>query len=425
MKAYPKKHNNEAEMKFVEFIKKPKTIIIFAVVVALLLALIPILITIFNKDNSASGVSFVTLDAGAALTFKTDADGRVLAIYSSNEDGDVALTSDYFDDVSGENIITLSKRFVDVVALLGYLDMEAGALKIITPTSNFDALLGERLESELISYVKSEGIYSAVFQDVESVDNYKTLNGFGGKIASLERLFANTTAIYNNRGIENLNKSKLKEKYESSELSGLAASIGRVKLDEMLETVDLQIDDLRDLIDLADEIEAHGDNPLFSENKNDYFTVISGYTDFTEDFEALLLEMSSALDEYESSYGTRIESNTQLRNLFQKARGIDTVRAKLDSVEYRFHIDESLEYFAYFGRDTSDISLLYSTPDTVDEYNEITTLISYSTYNRLYDMNFDVYSEERETISDEDYDAFISELLSEYETLADYFNDIY
>ncbi len=412
-------------MKFVEFIKKPKTIIIFAVVVALLLALIPILITIFNKDNSASGVNFVTLDAGAALTFKTDAEGRVLAIYSSNEDGDVALTSDYFDDVSGENIITLSKRFVDVVALLGYLDMEAGALKIITPTSNFDALLGERLESELVSYVKSEGIYSAVFQDIESVDNYKTQNGFGGKIASLERLFANTTAIYNNRGIENLSKSKLKEKYESSELSGLAASIGRVKLDEMLETVDLQIDDLRDLIDLADEIETHGDNPLFDENKNDYFTVISGYTDFTEDFEALLLEMSSALDEYESSYGSSIESNTQLRNLFQKARGVDTVRAKLDSVDYRSHIDESLEYFAYFGHDTSDISLLYGTPDTVDEYNEITTLVSYSTYNRLYNMNFDVYSEERETISDEDYDTFISELLSEYETLADYFNDIY
>ena len=415
-------------MKFVEFIKKPKTIIIFSVVLALLMALIPILITVFSGEEESGDVNFVTMEAGAALTFKIDEDGEVLAIYSSNEDGDVLLCVDVLQNTEGIQLSSLAERFVDAVAMLGYLDMEAGALKISLPTSNSDSSIGEKLEADVIRYLKSRGIYAAVVTETLSAASYKTKNGFEGERSSIDKLFSEATPYFSNRGIENLTAKKLAERYENSALSSLAASLAKRELDGMLDKVQLQIEDIRDILDLADDIEEHGENPALSqldESRKDYFTVVESYTDFTDEFGVLISQMQTLLSDYERIYGSSIDSKSTLLSLFQKSTSIDKIRGYVDSPAYRSYIDECLRFFEYFGHDTSDVRLLFGTPTTKEEYNRITAVVSMNNCERLFDMYKDLYEEERDAVSDDEYSEFIDGILEEYESLSDYFNDIY
>ena len=209
----------------------------------------------------------IVVEINPRAVFSVDKDGIVTAVVATNMDADVILSDEArVNEMTGESVEKATEIFVDYAAQLGYLNLNAqAAIRISGCGEDMTGAIGDALET----YFVGKNAYVAVL--AEELENADFCNRAG--IAVKEKISELTTSIQNAPTL----------------YSEQASEAEREKLTAQLDA----LDDMRVLND--EQIEKHSENParlLPAWFLKDYWTVKETYSQYTEEFGALMGQTS-------------------------------------------------------------------------------------------------------------------------------------
>lgn len=409
--------------KFSKILKNPTTIAVIAVILAALIAIVPIMIVLFGGSSERRNENFITLELSPAITFMTDSKGKVLAVYSLNEDGDVMLRADAFYNVSGMSMLSAAKRFAETAARLGYLDVDGDVMKITCPDTNYSPSYAENLESNLQLYLRESGMLVATFTEVLSDKDYKAYNGLAASSGSASDALKSTSTFYRSRPAVGLAGAQLRAEYESSTLYTDIKALAKKQLDKLLTTATEQAAAVRELMQKNDKIIMHPDNPLntpLNIGGKDYFALMQNGGEHSPELSALILDMTQALSSYQQKYGVNIKSNTQLIKLNSECEKLETVTISLKAEDYTPYAKDAIEFFSALGNNTDGVSSLLATPESFADYDAKSIAASQSIYLERYKEHANEFSASRMPVGMMKYEQHVNNIIEDYGSLKEY-----
>ncbi len=388
------------------YVKKRKSIIswVSAVACVVLVVVVASICGVYfaNINESKSVVTMQTtcyeVNINPSIIITADKDGKVLHIASQNEDADVVLSSSAFANYKEMTAEECIQKFIEESAKLGYLDFSSGEDDIninIINGEGSDKLskLASQLESKVQNYLRESDILAYVNATATAVKEFVEQRGW--------------TFLDNN--LDNyLELIESESKYTCSD------SVIESMLQELEESIQLYLERLQNIIDLFDKLDK-----LNMDIKN------SCGKDY---WECKLIEDSLLLSK-------DIDENT--RNLIAQA---DTVIAELGNYDITVTSSISLQWqmleydiidmikdlYERLKEDLSNsliIDMLIDTIESIDlgfdldfykgieedikaYYNEV-VLVLKNLYEERIEKFFTIF-EDRPSISDKDYDEYLS-----------------
>lgn len=388
------------------YFKKRKSIIswVSAVACVVLVVVVASICGVYfaNINESKPVVTMQTtcyeVNINPSIIITADKDGKVLHIASQNEDADVVLSSSAFANYKEMTAEECIQKFIEESAKLGYLDFSSGEDDIninIINGEGSDKLskLASQLESKVQNYLRESDILAYVNATATAVKEFVEQRGW--------------TFLDNN--LDNyLELIESESKYTCSD------SVIESMLQELEESIQLYLERLQNIIDLFDKLDK-----LNMDIKN------SCGKDY---WECKLIEDSLLLSK-------DIDENT--RNLIAQA---DTVIAELGNYDITVTSSISLQWqmleydiidmikdlYERLKEDLSNsliIDMLIDTIESIDlgfdldfykgieedikaYYNEV-VLVLKNLYEERIEKFFTIF-EDRPSISDKDYDEYLS-----------------
>lgn len=388
------------------YVKKRKSIIswVSAVACVVLVVVVASICGVYfaNINESKPVVTMQTtcyeVNINPSIIITADKDGKVLHIASQNEDADVVLSSSAFANYKEMTAEECIQKFIEESAKLGYLDFSSGEDDIninIINGEDSDKLskLASQLESKVQNYLRESDILAYVNATATAVKEFVEQRGW--------------TFLDNN--LDNyLELIESESKYTCSD------SVIESMLQELEESIQLYLERLQNIIDLFDNLDK-----LNMDIKN------SCGKDY---WECKLIEDSLLLSK-------DIDENT--RNLIAQA---DTVIAELGNYDITVTSSISLQWqmleydiidmikdlYERLKEDLSNsliIDMLIDTIESIDlgfdldfykgieedikaYYNEV-VLVLKNLYEERIEKFFTIF-EDRPSISDKDYDEYLS-----------------
>lgn len=388
------------------YVKKRKSIIswVSAVACVVLVVVVASICGVYfaNINESKPVVTMQTtcyeVNINPSIIITADKDGKVLHIASQNEDADVVLSSSAFANYKEMTAEECIQKFIEESAKLGYLDFSSGEDDIninIINGEGSDKLskLASQLGSKVQNYLRESDILAYVNATATAVKEFVEQRGW--------------TFLDNN--LDNyLELIESESKYTCSD------SVIESMLQELEESIQLYLERLQNIIDLFDKLDK-----LNMDIKN------SCGKDY---WECKLIEDSLLLSK-------DIDENT--RNLIAQA---DTVIAELGNYDITVTSSISLQWqmleydiidmikdlYERLKEDLSNsliIDMLIDTIESIDlgfdldfykgieedikaYYNEV-VLVLKNLYEERIEKFFTIF-EDRPSISDKDYDEYLS-----------------
>ena len=416
--------------KILEFLSSHRKASICAVlsVIVIAIALVPVL-SLLDKDSGGGGGSGVVggvifVDVNPRVMFLTDKNGNVTSLKSANEDADVILASaDWANAAVGLPIGEAVKSFVEETARLGYLDLQGGAVKIASYGDSSERI-SSLARAGIESFLKSEGIYAAVAEVAIVAEMFDEYFGAENSASDISESLAALPYLYSERGISELSEERLAQKYENEVISGRLKDILGKKLSASMDLISGTAFSLLDISILNEQIRAHDDNPtLFG--LGDYFAIVESGHEVSAELSELLSEMKKKLDALYSVHEIKIESTTDLVLALAKYEPISEGNIEdFLGGDFLDNIDEISEILSSAGVDTENISSLREIPTSASAFIEKYKTAVSDEYELLKDKHELEYNAEREAISNADYNAFISNIISEHGSLESYYEYI-
>lgn len=399
-----------------------------AVICALVIAILAIA-GVFNPAVPPVSGDFVfTLEINPAVAFVTDGEGKVKAVTALNGDADVVLA-----EVSPENMknIPISEavvKYTDGAAKLGYLDPAArgGAVRL-SGKEGEDTLLSSA-ELSLGKYFCDKGIYAVVVKDFVSESELIKRTGISGagSLAELSKTLSSVPSECNARVPSDLGAEQIKALYDSYIVGESMLELVRGELLDNIAKIVQNSQMLLNIVSLNGRIMSHSGNP--SQLFKDYWSVkmFGGESDDGE-FNALMDEMTAALEEYETTFGEAIGSYSALSSAagaYSSLLGQDfkEVISSLTSDDFLSSVSDYIKILSNIGGDMSAVTSLTEIPQTAEEYIRLAETATSLLRNSRVEKYLAVYSESRPEISEESYGEFVEGIVALYGSLDNYWN---
>ena len=171
----------------------------------------------------------------------------------------------------------------------------------------------------------------------------------------------------------------------------------------------------------------HKDNP-FNPIPADYWR-IKKYPNaqYSAEFAVLMNEMEDLLAEYESAFGVSIGSLndfTSATDAYSSLSGIDfeDFFKTLTANDFVAAAGKYVGMLKNIGSDVAALETLLAVPQTAQEYIlQLQTMLN-QLYNSREERYKDIYGQHRAEISETEYADFISEVIREYGSLENFWN---
>ncbi len=379
-------------------------------------------IALFSQTPTVveSSAEVISVEVNPQAAFTVDENGKVTSVVAINGDADVVLAEERYLEMEGKTAEEAIAIFVDYTAQLGYLDLnEPGVMRITSCAENgrLDEV-GDTLES----YFQGKGAYVAVAEEIVEMQAFceRIQMDVCDTVENLKSSIERIPALFFEREVEGKGVEELETVYrENVPVEGVkdlfASSVAEGEK---------RIQLFREIYTLYNEILRHDDNPGFI-LPDDYWTLLEG--EIPDTMSALMKEMGEKLLAYETQYGVKIGSASDLAS--------ENVTCSLSVLETltNYVINASVEIFAEqitvvsdilseLGIDTSVFEDLLSVPKTVEEYLVKVEEYAKERFEDLREKGKAAYETVREAISEADYKAYVESLLKEYNSLGEYYN---
>jgi len=171
----------------------------------------------------------VLLEINPRVVFSVDADGEISAVVAMDADADVILSDETrMAQMQGKTLKEGVQVFVDYAARLGYLDFEMGSAVRL---SGEDQTTVESASTELETYFRAKGAYTAVVRETLALDEFCERAGLENAqdMGALTQELEKKPSLYSEREAEGKSEEELKTLYSqfvpSQELLALIALI--------------------------------------------------------------------------------------------------------------------------------------------------------------------------------------------------------
>lgn len=390
------------------------------IVVALCVTLIP---------SGGNNVYAFVVEINPAVTVSADSNGNVTGIISSNADADVIL-SDYqaVNALKGKPVDEVVKWYVDKAAQLGYLDEDNPSAVRISTVSNGNKLL-DRISGSLESYFMERGVKSFVVTDVVDLPvlSERANVSANKNVKEIAEYAQSSEPVFRSRDINNLSKDELQQTYKNyASFDALVQGVGNY-LNGIIDLIEQNEKDIFALRELNKQIEEHEGNPALM--LKDYWSVKTFYSSFDDaQFAELMSQMDEAVESYNETYGSDINSSWDLDAV---SRAYSVVSAKdLRALLEHFSADVLKTYSDWLSDIIQTVSPnaslvgLTALPETAAEFvNKMRDVLTIERASREKEFE-QTYNKVREQLSQSDYNAFKQNLLSEYGSADEVWNNL-
>lgn len=377
---------------------------------------------IFREDAPLTATAeVISVEVNPQAMFSVDENGAVTAVVALNNDADIVLSENRYLEMEGKTVEEAVTLFVDYTAQLGFLDLENPDAVRITSCAENGRL--EDVGENLKTYFKDMGSYIAVAEEtldmeafcqrvnMEVIDTVENLKKSVERIPALSfereaegKTAADLQAAYR----ENIPMEAVKEMFASTISEGV----------EKIETLEA-------IGALSDEILYHEDNPGFLLDR-DYWSIQNKQIPPT--MSEIMAQMQEKLLAYERNYGVKIESLADLTTELLKCS--TTALQTLTDALLNYTIELFEQNFTMvvgiletLGIDTTKLQTFYELPNTIEEYRQKIADYTKTRYEDLKEKNLAIYETERAALSEADYEKYLNDLIAEYGSLSQYFEN--
>jgi hypothetical protein len=346
--------------------------------------------------------------------FSVDGNDKITNVVALNEDADVVLSGDnVIASIKGKQAGEGAKIFVDYCAQLGYLDVSSqGAVKLTS--------VGEtNIKSSLEDYFRQKGAFFAVVEEKTSEQNFKQKWNIDTTV-SLTKSIEKMDSLLVGRDAEGKDANELKSQY----LDGLNKMSDKGILQDKLKgAIDAVSEKSSDTVALVLQnywIMTSPYNPLLM---FDYWTVkSSNVNSYYDEFKALMEEMESMLTSYENKYNESINSMDELTILSHRysQEKVDKLNAIYNGFNVDYFIDEIALLSDVLEGIGVDFSFVTTLPENKEEYVQKSCEILNEQFELKKEKNKQKYETDRDVVSQNAQDDFISSIISEYGSLEKY-----
>lgn len=399
------------------------------VVVIAMSVLIPVMLSGGNKpvDPVTYSAGYLQMDINPSVEIVYDKDLNVTAVKSANSDGDVLIADEaWYDSLKGKKVEDVVCEIADRAGSLGYIKTgEENALRLISVSGNEkqDEQILASVSAKLESDFMQRGIYCAVVRVREGVDYLA--EKYDSAAQDINTILADVTAKADNYFEEIANKiggdlEALKVYYEEELYNYLK---------DQLELECVRIKQTRELLHKAQEL----NDRILRYNESlfvyDYWQCIESEEAMKDpELKAMCDEMTKILADISGLRdGSVITNAGELGGLV---------------IAYDYIIDE--EWLSEIGNATIDdlkedivwiidglmkineglankiSAVINSVPSTVNEYIETTRSIITYVQQELEEAYSAAYEKGGEPVSEQQYDEFYANIISQYGSLEAY-----
>lgn len=405
--------------------------------VALLLALIFAISYIagaFNKKPTVPDSLVFTLEINPAVSFITDGDGNVVSLSAINSDADVILSDDkILNELLNVNVKTAAVTFADYAAKLGYLDVSAtqNAVRLSCSEETDENTITE-ITGGLRDYFKSNGIYAVVIENVVSASALGEIIGTenSSTLAELSETVEKLSVRYGEREINDATADELKTLYEKTVLTADFYEQLKGELSLSAQKIEKCATALTNFAALNLSIYTDSDNPkggLLNLIPLDYWEIKEKYGDdyseFTEDFKNLMEQADELIADYKTNFGVTLNKSVfdSITNVLSKVDLTSWLSPSLDDLKEK--AETYITVLKAVGIDTGAFETLLKVPTTAQEYAEKLQVSLSQTFNEKSENNKATYEAQRKVITEDDYDKFLTDIITEYGSLENFWKN--
>lgn len=405
--------------------------------VALLLALIFVISYIagaFDKKPTVPDSLVFTLEINPAVSFLTDGDGNVVSLNAINSDADVILSNDkILNELLNVNVKTAAVTFADYAAKLGYLDVSAtqNAVRLSCSEETDENTITE-ITDGLRDYFKSNGIYAVVIENVVSASALGEIIGTENisTLAELSETVEKLSVRYGEREINDATADELKTLYEKTVLTADFYEQLKGELSLSAQKIRDCATTLTNFAELKLLIYTHSDNPkggLLNLIPLDYWEIKENYGDdyskFTEDFKNLMEQADESIAKYKANFGVTLDKRVfdSIINILSKVDLTSWLSPSLDDLKEK--AETYITILQAVGIDTGAFETLLEVPTTAQEYAEKLQVSLSQTFNEKSESNKATYEAQRKVITEDDYDKFLTDIITEYGSLENFWKN--
>lgn len=380
---------------------------------------------VFNPAvTPSSGDRFVyMLEINPSVAFVTDENGKVIDVRSFNEDSDIVLSDEEtLKSIQSSNIADALTVYVDTATKLGYLDLtDKSAVRLTTTDETNKDIFAESSKS-LQNYFMNNGIFAVVVENSVSVENLCSRLGMTAQntLSDLTDALDALSLTVGERISQTVDSDYIQELYDTYIMNMQTFELFKEELSDNFDRISECIGAIKEIGILSLKILTDKDNPYLI--PADYWTIKKyGNKEYTEEFSALMQQMDDLIADYNQNYGVEIVSLDGLRDMLDALKSFDLDDFTFDEFKNSFSKYISVLKSAGFSVDV--LEKISAIPDSYEQYLEQFKLVTDELYKSKLQKYKDMYEKERDAITTNDYNDFISQIVKEYGSLENFWNN--
>lgn len=405
--------------------RKRRTGAVLSAAVSLCAALV-LVFTLVLFPLSSANETYVAIEINPRAAFVTDGK-TVTRVVSLNEDADLVLSDEPFaQSLIGKKTGEALTLFTDRAARLGFLDLNRiSAVRLSTQSGSEKALYGA--QSSLEIYFRSKGAYTAVATQTLEKQAFADLVGTDAETLKTSAL------SYTERKISVFSKAQLQSDYEERFLYGRAKDVLQAQLKKSLADVEESLRLLTEIETANETVTDHPDNPARL-LRGDYWTVtgkpyLYPPEQFSDGFRRAIETVSGLLEEYDALGAFPVENKIALDTALAALSAVPMETLKKLADDFSDNAldvlgDSVISVLTYAGVDTAFVEKLFALPETAEAYLENAFSAFRGQAEELLNLYKDSYENEREVLSERDYENFLSGISAQYGSAGDFWNSL-
>lgn len=354
--------------------------------------------------------TMITVEINPRVVFISDKNGIVTNVVATNEDADVILATENFENlVIGKTTKEALVNYVELATKLGYINADAtdNAVKITSLDSEKDTAVLVEAKEGLEDHFKTKGIYAVVIDNSVSLDKICEINEIEktDKVENVIKDFKEREPLYAKNELDNLPNENIEEYYKNYVANNLKGDV---------ETALNVGNSILNIWELYWELYAHF---------GDYWTLINqewGTDHLPPEYKAIAEQIEQALKDAEN-YGIKIENKEQLEQCCRSfwdngiALGnMEELKQEINALDKIQNYDKYKNLFGILNFDASEFDKLEAEVITKEDVEKAQDeLIKKESANRI-ESNKDGYEKEREEIDNDSYDSYLDEIKNQY-----------
>ena len=162
------------------------------------------------------------------------------------------------------------------------------------------------------------------------------------------------------------------------------------------------------------------DNPFII--SADYWTIKKyGNNDYTPEFSALMQQMDELIADYNQKFGVEIVSLDGLRDTLDALKNFDLDDFTFD--KFKNSLSEYVTILKSAGFNVDVLQKISDIPSSYEQYVEQFKSVTDELYKSKIEKYKSIYEQSRTPITANEYDDFISQIIAEYGSLENFWNN--